>query len=466
MLFLLWDTTPALASPSSSPDDDPLYDFIPLPAPGDVLLSDGSISGGVSGDGAAVVTEDENGYTVDYGITNVMRGTAPAPNDVYSSAAVITNDTGEILVTDTFEALSWIFITHNAPYNTYNYYRQVMDEWLIFQFSVSDPEGTLREICPYSTVTDFADNAGYAFPDEANSHIYPPESLDGPYYAKTPIPISEPITLGPGESLRVSWNFGLAWEATYGTENMDTDFNFRLRFNRAASEPTPEPTPVPPPEPAPVPTPRPPTHAAYVVGYPEGDFRPEDFMTRAEAAAIFARLLADRNGDAIRGPYAFPDIDEDAWYAEYVAYLKSCGIITGYPNGSFGAENAITRAEFTAMSVRFHESYAGKALSQTGSRLLKDVRDGHWAAADIEAAIANSWILGYPDGTFRAEADITRAEAVTVVNRVIDRPADKDFIDQNSSSLVRFTDLSSAHWAYYDIMEAAVTHALHTLSIV
>ena len=206
------------------------------------------------------------------------------------------------------------------------------------------------------------------------------------------------------------------------------------------------------------PTPTPVTHTAYVLGYPGGDFRPENSMTRAEAAAIFARLLADKNGDTIRARYSFPDISEAEWYAGYVAYLKNYGIIMGYPDGTFGADNTITRAEFTAMSVRFYETYTGKTPGKTSGKLLKDVQSSYWATSYIQTAIANSWIVGYPDGTFKGEADITRAEVVTVVNRVLGRKADKSYIDKNLSLLTQFKDVSTRHWAYYDIMEAANTH--------
>ena len=202
------------------------------------------------------------------------------------------------------------------------------------------------------------------------------------------------------------------------------------------------------------------THTAYVLGYPNGEFKPENNMTRAEAATIFARLLAEKNGDTIRTRYSFPDISETEWYAGYVAYLKNYGIIMGYPNGTFGADNTITRAEFTAMSVRFYEVYTGKTITTKNGKLLKDVQDSYWAADFIKAATANGWIVGYPDGTFRGEADITRAEVVTVVNRVMGRKADTSYIDKNISSLTRFNDVSSKHWAYYDIMEAANTHSI------
>ena len=181
-------------------------------------------------------------------------------------------------------------------------------------------------------------------------------------------------------------------------------------------------------------------------------------MTRAEAAAIFARLLADKNGDAIRARFSFPDISEAEWYAGYIAHLKNYGIILGYPDGTFGAENTITRAEFTAMAVRFYEAYTGKALSDKGGKLLKDVQSSYWAASYIQAATANGWIVGYPDGTFRGEADIVRAEVVTIVNRVLGRKADTAYIDKNLSKLTRFKDVSVYHWAYYEIMEAANTH--------
>jgi hypothetical protein len=269
MLFALLNATTALASPSSSPDDDPLYYLIGRTAPGDVLLSDNTAPDGISGGGVAIVTKTENSYIVDYGITNVIAtvpNSNPVPNDVYYSTAVIMNDTSEIWELDMsqpFEALLWIYIIENKEpkYNTYEYYQQVMDEWMIFQFSVAGPDGDIQKICPYSTVTDFAGNGGYKFPDETNSHIYPPVSLDGDYYAKAPIPITEPVILEPGESMSVSWNFGVAWEADNGIMRMSMDFNFRLRFIQPLSNPTPtptpEPTPTPTPEPTPTPTPEP-----------------------------------------------------------------------------------------------------------------------------------------------------------------------------------------------------------------
>jgi len=209
-------------------------------------------------------------------------------------------------------------------------------------------------------------------------------------------------------------------------------------------------------------TPRPPatvTHNAYVVGFPNGTFQPDGNMTRAEATAIFARLLSDRNNERISGAARFPDVATNNWYAGYIGYLRSFGIIIGFPDGYFRPNNTITRAEFVTMSVRFYAAY-NRAAANTASRNnpFSDVNVGFWAMSDISTAVANGWIIGYADGTFRGDSNITRAEVVTVVNRVLDRVADRAFIAANLSSLTRFSDVTSRHWAFYDIMEAANTH--------
>ena len=110
------------------------------------------------------------------------------------------------------------------------------------------------------------------------------------------------------------------------------------------------------------------------------------------------------------------------------------------------------------MAVRFNNAYGNKALTNIGGKAFSDIPGGYWALADIQTAIANGWIVGYPDGTFRGESDITRAEAVAVVNRSLGRRADTDYIAKNLSTLTRFTDISDKHWAYFDVMESANTH--------
>ena len=202
-------------------------------------------------------------------------------------------------------------------------------------------------------------------------------------------------------------------------------------------------------------------HAAYIVGYCDGSFGPELNMTRSEAAAIFARLLEAKNGKAAtyKAGSSFTDIPDDAWYSGYVKYLSGFGIINGRGDGIFAPEEAITRAEFTAFAVRFFEAYGdGNSEIKDQYAGFDDVSPGYWAAEYIKDAAIRGWINGYGDGTFRADSKITRAEVVTLVNRLLGRHADETYISANYRRLNTFGDMSGGHWAFYDVMEAANTH--------
>lgn len=202
-------------------------------------------------------------------------------------------------------------------------------------------------------------------------------------------------------------------------------------------------------------------HGAYVVGYTDGTFGPNRDMTRSEAATIFARLLAQRNGERITAPTktTFPDVPVNAWYAGYVSYLARYGIAVGYTDGLFHGDEPITRAEFTAMAVRFFDTYGDgdPAIMEEYSGFW-DVSPGHWAAGYIADAARYDWVVGYGDGTFHADDEITRAEVVTIVNRLLGREADQEYIADHPRGLVLFPDVSKSYWAYYDILEAANGH--------
>ena len=202
-------------------------------------------------------------------------------------------------------------------------------------------------------------------------------------------------------------------------------------------------------------------HGAYVVGYTDGTFGPDRDMTRSEAATIFTRLLAQRNGERITAPTktTFPDVPTNAWYAGYVSYLARYGIAVGYTDGLFHGDEPITRAEFTAMAVRFFDTYGDgdPAIMEEYSGFW-DVSPGHWAAGYIEDAARYGWVVGYGDGTFHADDEITRAEVVTIVNRLLGREADQEYIADHPRGLVLFPDVSKSYWAYYDILEAANGH--------
>ena len=199
-------------------------------------------------------------------------------------------------------------------------------------------------------------------------------------------------------------------------------------------------------------------HKTYIFGYDDGTFRPENDMTRAEAAAIFARLVSDKKGEKISGNATFADVSSKDWFAKEVGYLEKYNIIKGYEDNTFRPNDAVTRAEFVTMAVRYYSLFsevkkAGYTVNYT------DLNSSYCAYGDIAYAKNIGWLNGYADGTFKGDNNITRAEVVTVVNRATGRNADESYINRNLSVLNKFTDLkNNSHWAYYDIEEAANTH--------
>lgn len=199
-------------------------------------------------------------------------------------------------------------------------------------------------------------------------------------------------------------------------------------------------------------------HKAYIVGYDDGEFKPENNMTRAEAAAIFARNIADRKSENISsGKSSFTDVNSNLWYNNSIAYLEKYNIISGYTDGTFRPEEQITRAEFVTMCMRFYDMFEDITVSD--KNIFNDVPKSHWAAGYICNAIAMKWIEGYADGTFKPDSNITRAEVVAIVNHVLDRSADTEYVNKNISAVNKFTDLKDkSYWAFYEILEAANTH--------
>ena len=204
-------------------------------------------------------------------------------------------------------------------------------------------------------------------------------------------------------------------------------------------------------------------HVAYLFGYEDGTVGPDRSMTRAEAAAVFARILADHRGDLLEddNTIKFPDVAASAWYADYVAYLEKLGVIVGFEDGKFHAEASITREQFVTMCVRLND-WMSLTTYESDQAGFPDTKDG-WAVEYIHTATRNGWIVGYPDGKFHGKDEITRAEVVTIVNRMLGRTADEAFIRKNQDSLTTFRDLRNPHyWAYYDLMEAANGHTIVT----
>ena len=199
-------------------------------------------------------------------------------------------------------------------------------------------------------------------------------------------------------------------------------------------------------------------HKAYIFGYADGTFRPDNNMSRAEAAAIFARLISEQKGEKISGKSNFNDVSKNEWYYDYIGYLSKYGIIKGYSDNTFRPDDNVSRAEFVAMTVRFNSLF-NEVKKDSYTVKYTDVATNYWAYSDVAYAKHAGWLNGYADGSFKGDNAITRAEVVTVVNKATDRIADEGYINKNLSSLNKFTDLkNNLHWAFYAIEEASNTH--------
>ena len=193
-------------------------------------------------------------------------------------------------------------------------------------------------------------------------------------------------------------------------------------------------------------------HFAYIVGYPNGNVEPNGNITRAEVATIFFRLLTEevRTANSTQSN-SLSDVTRGQWFNHAVSTLSSMGIVKGHNDGTFAPNAPITRAEFAAIAARFDDKN-----TDTSSKFT-DIAS-HWAKNEIGIAANKGWINGYPDGTFRPNQCITRAEAMTLVNRVLNR------LPENSSdlldSMIKWPDNSDASaWYYLAVQEATNSHA-------
>lgn len=235
-----------------------------------------------------------------------------------------------------------------------------------------------------------------------------------------------------------------------------------------STEPTPTPTPTPDPgddnNPPYIPPYIPPVdpddsgvsdllntddHIQYLFGYPEGTFGPENNMTRAEVAQMFYNLLLDQDVTITK---TFDDVPANAWYAKAVNTLASLGVVSGVGNGDFEPERSITRAEFTSIAMKFAEGKTG------GTNIFSDVKSTDWFYRAVVNSTQYGWIHGYGDGTFRPNNPITRVEVTAIVNNMLGREADVDFVTEHYDELNHFSDLVVSHWGYYHIVEATNDH--------
>ena len=204
-------------------------------------------------------------------------------------------------------------------------------------------------------------------------------------------------------------------------------------------------------------------HVAYIIGYPvdymtgaptddmsRWPVKPQGNITRAEVATIFFRLLTDESRAhywSQANPYS--DVGTGNWFNNAISTLSNAGIITGYPDGTFCPNAPITRAEFAAIAARFSE------VIYNGGNSFTDVPENHWAARYIALAEYLGWINGYPDGTFKPEQSITRAESMTLINRVLERDVEEEHMLED---MVKWPDNRPGTWYYEAVQEATNSH--------
>lgn len=188
------------------------------------------------------------------------------------------------------------------------------------------------------------------------------------------------------------------------------------------------------------------SHVRYMEGFPEGTFQPDKQLTRAQAAQMVYRLLAAP--DSGTGPCSYADVPASQWYAKAVTALCRLGL---FDDGSqFRPEDIITRAEFVDLLVRLKPDVQGQAV-------FSDVPTWHWAARQIGAAVQLGWINGYPDGTFKPDKGLSRAEACTIINRMTGRTGDTAQATK-IIGLGLYSDVTLDYWAAVTIAEASVSH--------
>lgn len=188
-------------------------------------------------------------------------------------------------------------------------------------------------------------------------------------------------------------------------------------------------------------------HRAYMIGYDTGLFGPESNITRAEVAQVFYNLLLEHKNDL---SVQFSDVTAQAWYYNAVAELTKSGVIRGYEDGTFRPDQAITRAEFTAIAARFAKISTDRTVD------FSDVFGNAWYYDAVRTAVSYGWVTGYEDGTFRPEQSIARGETATIVNRMLARIPDRNAIDRGAGT--RFADVGSGCWGFYEVIEATTNH--------
>jgi hypothetical protein len=191
-------------------------------------------------------------------------------------------------------------------------------------------------------------------------------------------------------------------------------------------------------------------HIAYIIGYPNGRVMPEGSITRAEVITAFYRLLDKEYRDEIFATEnPFLDVTPQLWYHKAVSSMTNGGYLQGYPNHSLQGDQSITRAEFVSLAARF------VPVDSWSKTPFTDMDQSHWAYAAVLTAVGRGWLQGYPDGSFRPDQPVTRAEALAVINRMLDRKVTEVGL---ITGFKLWPDNKSNAWYYYDVIEATNSH--------
>ena len=204
-------------------------------------------------------------------------------------------------------------------------------------------------------------------------------------------------------------------------------------------------------------------HYAYIIGYPDGDVHPQGNITRAEVATIFFRLLRD----PVRTQYwsqtnSYSDVPASKWYNNAISTLSNMGIICGYPDGSFRPDAPITRAELTKIAAGF---FSDPRVAATYDGRFSDVHGAEWYISYLMTALEEGLIEGYPDGSFRPNRPITRAETCTIVNRTLGRKPEKDHLLPESDMINWPDNINRNIWYYAQMQEATNSHDYRWTSV-
>ncbi len=282
---------------------------------------------------------------------------------------------------------------------------------------------------------------------------YTVESISNPLYTESDFSLKSGITAEAKGKKVGTYDMGLTNESFENTSENFTNVVFvvedgYLKIKRHAVAPSRPTEPEVDEEPFKLNTD---DHFAYIIGYPDGTVQPNGQITRAEATTIFFRLLTDESREAnLTKTNRYTDVAAGAWYNTAISTMTRAGIVDGYPDGTFRPDAPITRAEMSKIISLFAE------LDKKTDR-FSDIA-GHWAEKYIKLAAGNGWIEGYPDGTFLPQRNITRAETATMINRVLERVPSQESRLLDRAAMQTWPDANPGDWFYLAIQEATNSH--------